>query len=173
MGQASSSRMRAVGAVLVAVLLGLVPAGCGGGSGSSSQLPTAGHLIKTGGAGAPPEQQSAGPDAAYHPTGRIVADDHFRPEINGFRFENYGGEVYSLGFYKDTTKQIGHAVTPYAVEDKGGGKFAVLIYDNNHPGIPRAISFDRNADSWSYDAARNPNDPTWHFAGDAQTLTMS
>src|SRR2546423_1404286 len=82
-------------------------------------------------------------------------------------------EVYTLGIYKDVYKNIGHAITPYAVEDKGGGRFAVLTYDNNHPLITRAVTFDRNTNSWAYDAASNPNDPTWHFAGDSSTLTMS
>ena len=82
-------------------------------------------------------------------------------------------EVYTMGIYKDATKQIGHAITPYAVEDKGGGRFAALTYDNNHPLITRAVMFDRTSNSWGYDAASNPNDPTWHFAGDSTSLTMS
>ena len=82
-------------------------------------------------------------------------------------------DVYTMGIYKDATKEIGHAITPYAVEDKGGGRFAALTYDNNHPLITRAVMFDRTTNSWSFDAASNPNDPTWHFAGDSQSLTMS
>ena len=66
-------------------------------------------------------------------------------------------ETYTIAFWKrDGTG--GHAVTPYAVENKGGGKFDVLIYDNNWPGQTRAISFDTKANTWTYDAAVNPND---------------
>ena len=82
-------------------------------------------------------------------------------------------EVYTLGIYRDVYKNVGHAITPYAVENKGGGRFALLTYDNNHPLIRRAVMFDRKTNSWSYDAASNPSDPTWHFAGDASTMTMS
>ena len=66
----------------------------------------------------------------------------------------------------------GHAVTPYAVEDKGGGKFAVLIYDNNYPGITRAIQFDRNQNTWEYEASTNPETNSFLYKGDAQTKTF-
>ena len=47
-------------------------------------------------------------------------------------------ETYTFGFYKrDGTG--GHATTPYAVEDKGGGQFAVLMYDNNYPLVTRVM----------------------------------
>ena len=49
----------------------------------------------------------------------------------------------------------------------------MLIYDNNWPGQTRAIAFDANADTWSYDAAANPSDPTEHYEGDGDTKTIS
>jgi hypothetical protein len=67
----------------------------------------------------------------------------------------------------------GHAVSPYEVDYKGGGQYQVLIYDNNWPGQSRAISFDTNKDTWSYDAAANPSDPTELYEGDANTKTIS
>jgi hypothetical protein len=79
-------------------------------------------------------------------------------------------ETYTVLIFKRDLS-VGHAVTPYAVEDKGGGKAAVLIYDNNFPGITRAIDFDRNANTWSYEASSNPSVKSSLYEGDAQTKT--
>ena len=67
----------------------------------------------------------------------------------------------------------GHAVTPFEVVNKGGGTFQVLIYDNNWPDQTRAISFDTKSDTWTYDAASNPDQPESVYEGDAQTKTIS
>jgi hypothetical protein len=80
-------------------------------------------------------------------------------------------EVYTIGFFKRDGGG-GHAVTPYAIEDKGSGKYAILIYDNNYPGVTRAISVDTNADTWSYSASINPNEPSELYEGDASTKSL-
>ena len=67
----------------------------------------------------------------------------------------------------------GHAVTPFEVVNKGGGTFQVLIYDNNWPDQTRAISFDTKSDTWTYDAASNPDQPESVYEGDAQSKTIS
>ena len=67
----------------------------------------------------------------------------------------------------------GHAVTPFEVVNKGDGLFQVLIYDNNWPDQTRAISFDTNADTWTYDAASTPDQPESVYQGDANTKTIS
>ena len=80
-------------------------------------------------------------------------------------------ETYTIAIWKrDGTG--GHAVTPYEVKYNGNGQYQVLIYDNNWPGQTRAIAFDTNKDTWSYDAAANPSDPTEHYEGDANTKTL-
>lgn len=81
-------------------------------------------------------------------------------------------QTYTIAFWK-RDGEGGHAVTPYAVENKGGGKFKVLIYDNNWPGQTRAISFDTNTETWTYDAATNPNQPDSVYEGDAKSKTIS
>jgi hypothetical protein len=78
--------------------------------------------------------------------------------------------VYSLGIYRRTAPYAGHAVTPYAVEDKGNGQFAILIYDNNYPKTTQAIMVDRNANSWSYNGSPNPSEAAGQYDGDATTL---
>ena len=75
-----------------------------------------------------------------------------------------GGPLYTIKIFN---ADGGHAITPYAVEDKGDGKFAVLVYDNNYPGITRAVEFDTNANTWSYNAATRPDLPEALYSGDA------
>jgi len=72
--------------------------------------------------------------------------------------------LYVLGLFR-ADGGGGHAVTPYAVEDRGDGRFAVLVYDNNYPGITRAVSFDRHANAWKFVAQSNPGDPQQIYAG--------
>lgn len=84
---------------------------------------------------------------------------------------NSGDELYTLGIYKpDLTG--GHAITPFAVEDKGDGKYAILIYDNNFPGVTRAVEVDTNEEYWSYVGGTNPDDLGQLYEGNAETQTL-
>lgn len=53
----------------------------------------------------------------------------------------------------------GHAFTPYAVEDAGEGKRRVLVYDNNWPGITRAVRFDTRRNTYTYVGGEKPDEP--------------
>lgn len=66
----------------------------------------------------------------------------------------------------------GHAITPFAIYDRGNGLFDIAIYDNNFPGKERAIHVDTIANTWRYLVATQPNEPETLWEGDAQTLTM-
>jgi hypothetical protein len=81
-------------------------------------------------------------------------------------------ETYTITIWKRDGSG-GHAVTPYQVVNKGGGKFQVLIYDNNWPAKTRAIEFDTKADTWEYSAAIIPTEPDAIYQGDAVTRTIS
>jgi hypothetical protein len=84
---------------------------------------------------------------------------------------NSGDELYTLGVYKpDFTG--GHAITPFAVEDKGDGKYAILVYDNNFPGTTRAVQVDTNDETWSYVSGTNPDDLGQVYEGNADTNTL-
>jgi hypothetical protein len=80
-------------------------------------------------------------------------------------------ELYTLGVYMpDMTG--GHAITPFAIEDKGDGHYAILVYDNNFPGITRAVEVDTNTETWSYVSGTNPEDTSQVYEGDAETGTI-
>ena len=82
-----------------------------------------------------------------------------------------GDESYTIAFFKrDGTG--GHAVTPIAIEERDDGTTALIVYDNNYPEILRAIVFDREADTWQYDAAINPSEPSELYEGDADTKSL-
>jgi hypothetical protein len=82
-----------------------------------------------------------------------------------------GSEQYAVGFYKrDHTG--GHAVTPYAVEDRGNGIYWIMIYDNNFPGVERAIEVNTNNDTWTYSGSTNPAEQEDLYEGDADTKTL-
>jgi hypothetical protein len=68
----------------------------------------------------------------------------------------------------------GHAVTPYSVEDKGGGIHWIHIYDNNWPDKERHIIIDHNENTWSYElASLNPDVPREPWHGDAESHTIA
>jgi hypothetical protein len=80
-------------------------------------------------------------------------------------------EVYTIAIFKrDGTG--GHAITPFAVEDKGSGKYAILVYDNNFPGVIRAIRVDTRSDSWRYVGGPDPSDTDELYDGDARTRSL-
>lgn len=83
-------------------------------------------------------------------------------------------ETYTLGIFQpDMTG--GHAITPYAVEDRGEGIYWIMVYDNNYPGQERAIAVDRERNEWSYLASTNPDiDPVVYIGTDeTETLTLT
>jgi hypothetical protein len=82
-----------------------------------------------------------------------------------------GSETYAVGFYK-RDRTGGHAVTPYAVEDRGDGVYWIMIYDNNYPKAARAIEVDTKTDTWRYSGSTNPAEPADEYEGDAGTQTL-
>ncbi len=83
------------------------------------------------------------------------------------------GELATIGIW-GPPGQGGHAVTPYAVEDKGNGIHWIRIYDNNYPDKERYIIIDRNANTWKYDlAAINPTVPKMPWGGGAESHTIT
>jgi hypothetical protein len=80
-------------------------------------------------------------------------------------------QPYVLAFL-NRTKSGGHAVTPYAVDALGRGRFDILVYDNNHPGVERRVHVNTRTDTWSYELAANPRNPESLWDGDAGTKSL-
>ncbi len=75
-------------------------------------------------------------------------------------------ETYVLGIYR-ADGMGGHAIAPYAVEDRGDDIFWVYVYENNSPGKLRHVEFDKSKNTWRYDdAATNPDDTPSTYGGD-------
>jgi hypothetical protein len=92
--------------------------------------------------------------------------------VESFKAGPSAPETYSLGIFKRKPPFGGHAILPYAVEDRGGGVVRIMVYDNNWPGEERYIEVDRNANSWRYFAATNPSERGSLYEGDASTGSL-
>lgn len=88
-----------------------------------------------------------------------------------FKTGKTDGNTYTLGIYKrDMTG--GHAITPWAIEDREDGTVWILVYDNNYPGANRAIVVDKNENTWKYSASTNPSEAASEYDGDAASLNL-
>ena len=81
------------------------------------------------------------------------------------------GETYTIGIYKEDGSG-GHAITPFGVEDKGDGLYAILVYDNNYPGDTRELLVDTRDNTWLYEASINPQVESELYTGNADTQTL-
>ncbi|MBU0703526.1 MAG: hypothetical protein KKC18_06625, partial [Chloroflexi bacterium] len=89
----------------------------------------------------------------WSPTGQIRVNNTPKQILELVRQElQSGSDPYSMGVYQydSGSLTLGHAITPYAIEDKGGGDYWLYVYDNNYPNQERYILFDTNADTWTY-----------------------
>lgn len=85
---------------------------------------------------------------------------------------NTNDPIATIGIYKRDTSG-GHAITPYAVQDKGNGEFWMYVYDNNYPDdASKFIKINRNQETWSYETQINPNAPIDLYEGDATTNSL-
>lgn len=83
-----------------------------------------------------------------------------------------GREQYTLAIIKPDGSG-GHAITPFAVEDRGNGQEAILVYDNNFPDVVRAVQVNTRANTWRYVGGINPSDTGEIYTGDAVTKSMA
>lgn len=90
--------------------------------------------------------------------------------LETIRQMDVNGETYTIGIYNDRSE--GHAITPFGVEDKGDGLYAILVYDNNYPGETRELYIDSRDNSWTYETSINPEVATDVWSGNADTQTL-
>jgi hypothetical protein len=122
--------------------------------------------------GNPPLQRAIAYGFVYQVLESVIAQrvtgtpNHILAKLKA-ALSDQGPETYTLGIYKPDGSG-GHAVTPFAVVDRGGGMFAVRVYDNHYPGETRDIVFDTHADTWTYNAAINPMVAPERYTGTAK-----
>jgi hypothetical protein len=92
--------------------------------------------------------------------------------VESFKAGPGAPETYALGIYRRTPPLSGHAILPYAVEDRGNGVYWVMVYDNNWPGAARHIEVNRTANTWRYFASTNPSEKGTLYEGDARTGSL-
>jgi hypothetical protein len=80
-------------------------------------------------------------------------------------------DLYNVGFVKREGGG-GHAVTPFAIEERPDHAAALLVYDNNWPGEKKEMLFDLAKETWKYNAAVNPAEPEGAYDGDAKTESL-
>ncbi len=94
--------------------------------------------------------------------------DFLRANLRPDNRETYTLTIFQPGF------QGGHAITPFAVVDLGGGLFNIRVYDNNWPGDDRrSLRIDAKKNVWSYHAATDPDQPGALYRGNARSRTLS
>lgn len=110
---------------------------------------------------------------AVDPTASSVINGTPMEILEIIRQMDVNGETYTIGIYNDRGE--GHAITPFGVEDKGDGLYAILAYDNNYPGETRELFIDSRDDSWTYETSINPAVETdvWSGNADSQTLDLT
>lgn len=113
---------------------------------------------------------------ATQPTADLEIRDKTPLEITDILAKSYNArnEFYTMGIYKKNMTGA-HAVTPYALIDKGDGKIWIMIYDNNFPGRELYIIVDKTANTWKYEGSTNPDGKVRLYEGDAifKTLTLA
>ncbi|MBI3164823.1 MAG: hypothetical protein HYZ24_09075 [Chloroflexi bacterium] len=107
---------------------------------------------------------------ATDPTGSSVIKGTPMEIMETIQQMDAGSETYTIGIYNDRGE--GHAITPFGVEDKGDGLYAILVYDNNYPGQVRELFIDSRDNSWTYETSINPEVATDVWSGNADTQTL-
>ena len=107
---------------------------------------------------------------AVDPTASSVIRDTPMEILEIIRQMDVNGETYTIGIYNERGE--GHAITPFGVEDKGDGLYAILAYDNNYPGETRELFIDSRDNSWTYETSINPAVETDVWSGNADTQTL-
>ena len=82
-----------------------------------------------------------------------------------------GGTVPYILTVANPETGSGHAITPFAVLDRGAGIYDIAVYDNNLPMHARAVTIDTNKDTFIYShASTNPSAPAseWTTGNGAQ-----
>jgi hypothetical protein len=64
-----------------------------------------------------------------------------------------------------------HAVTPFAIRDKGADLYEILVYDNNYPDEIKVINIDAVDNTFAYDTSSDPDEESSAYTGHNLNLT--
>ena len=64
-----------------------------------------------------------------------------------------------------------HAVTPFAIRDKGNDLYEILVYDNNYPDEIKVINVDAGDNTFLYDTSSDPDEESSEYSGHNLNLT--
>lgn len=64
-----------------------------------------------------------------------------------------------------------HAVTPFAIKDKGDNLYEILVYDNNYPDEIKVINVDADDNTFMYDTSSDPDEESSAYTGHNLNLT--
>ena len=90
--------------------------------------------------------------------------------IEAFSLKSDASDSWTIGIYKEDGMD-GHAITPFAVQEKGDDIYDVLVYDNNYPDQKRVLTIDKNNNTFSYESAINPLEKSDLYAGSNIEIT--
>lgn len=79
---------------------------------------------------------------------------------------------YAVHIYKAFGEPAGHSIAAYGVESVGADVSRILVYDNNFPNQRQYITVDKQANTWSYETASTPGQPTDVYTGTATTKNL-
>jgi len=79
---------------------------------------------------------------------------------------------YAVHIYKAFGEPAGHSIAAYGVESVGADVARILVYDNNFPNQRQYITVDKLANTWSYETASTPGQPTDVYTGTATTKNL-
>ena len=101
--------------------------------------------------------------------GHLIENDP-KTQVNYLikHFKSEPNKPIPLGIYQRNLSG-GHAVTAYAVIDRGNGIYLIMVYDNNYPNEERYITVDTNKNSWSYKTSTNPWASVGDYSGQGRT----
>ena len=105
--------------------------------------------------------QATSPAYNYRVNGPV---ETLRTLSNTFQDGKNAGETWTMAVRKEDGSD-GHAVTPFAVEEREDGIYDIQVYDNNFPGQTRAVEVNSADDTFSYESATNPSDESSLYTG--------
>ncbi|HWQ20381.1 MAG TPA: hypothetical protein VN455_11430 [Methanotrichaceae archaeon] len=105
--------------------------------------------------------QATSPAYNYRVNGPV---ETLRTLSKTFQEGKNANETWTMAVRKEDGSD-GHAVTPFAVEEKGDGIYDILVYDNNFPGQTRVVEVNSNDDTFSYESATNPDESSSLYTG--------